>query len=52
VLVAVDTTEESGRVQKRWGRLTVDVMAPDTVVDVSMPSRSVKRIGRQLSLRM
>ena len=52
VLVAVDTTEESVRVQKRSGRLTVDVNAPDTVVHVSMPSRSVKRIARQLSLLM
>ena len=52
VLVAVDTTEESVRVQKRSGRLAVDVRAPDTVVHVSMPSRSVKRIARQLSLLM
>ena len=50
VLVSVDTTEETVRIQKRHGRLTVDVDAPDAEVHVSLPARSVKRIARQLGM--
>jgi hypothetical protein len=50
VLVAVDTPEERIRIERRLGRLRVDVRAPDTVVHVSLPARSVKRIARQLAL--
>jgi hypothetical protein len=50
MLVSVDTPEESVRIQKRHGRLTVDVDAPDAEVHVSIPARSVKRIARQLGM--
>ena len=50
VLVSVDTPEETVRIQKRHGRLTVDVDAPDAEVHVSLPARSVKRIARQLGM--
>jgi 2-methylaconitate cis-trans-isomerase PrpF len=52
VLVSVATNEETVRVQKRSGRLTVDVDTEDTDVHVSLPARSAKRIGRQLGMLM
>ena len=50
VLVSVDTPEETVRIQKRHGRLTVDVDATDAEVHVSLPARSVKRIARQMRM--
>jgi len=52
VLVSVETREESVRVQRRDGRLAVDVHAPDADVHVSLPARSAKRIVSQLALLM
>jgi hypothetical protein len=52
VLVSVETTEETVRVEKRLGRLTVAVDTEDTDVHVSLPARSAKRIGRQLGMLM
>ena len=45
VLVSVATSEETVRVEKRSGALTVDVDTEDTDVHVSLPARSAKRIG-------
>ena len=52
VLVSVATSEETVRVEKRSGALTVDVDTEDTDVHVSLPARSAKRIGRQLGMLM
>jgi hypothetical protein len=52
VLVSVETSEETVRVEKRLGRLTVAVDTEDTDVHVSLPARSAKRIGRQLGMLM
>jgi hypothetical protein len=52
VLVSVETAQESVRVSKRLGRLTVDVDSEDADVHVSLPARSAKRIGRQLGMLM
>ena len=50
VLVSVTTPDETVVVERRGGRLRVDVDAPDASVHVSLPARSVKRLARQLSL--
>jgi hypothetical protein len=52
VLVSVETRDESVRVQRRDGRLAVDVRAPDADVHVSLPARSAKRIVGQLAFLM
>ena len=49
VLVSVATSEENVSVERRGGRLRVDVDAQDAEVHVSLPARSVKRIARQLT---
>ena len=50
VLVSVETAQETVRVEKRLGRLTVNVDTEDADVHVSLPARSAKRIGRQLGM--
>ena len=52
VLVSVATSDETVRVEKRSGALTVDVDSEDTDVHVSLPARSARRIGRQLGMLM
>jgi hypothetical protein len=49
VLVSVETAEETVRVERRGGRLRVDVSADDADVHVSLPARSVERIARQVT---
>ncbi|HVR30430.1 MAG TPA: hypothetical protein VMS86_12960 [Thermoanaerobaculia bacterium] len=50
VLVSVTTPQETVLVERRGGRLHVDVDAPDAKVHVSLPARSVARLARQLTL--
>ena len=48
VLVSVESDGETVLIQRRHGRLSVDVDADDADVHVSIPARSVKRIVSQL----
>jgi hypothetical protein len=49
VLVSVETAEETVSVERRGGRLRVDVDADDAEVHVSLPARSIERIAWQLT---
>jgi hypothetical protein len=49
VLVAVESPEETVRIERRGGRLHVDVRAPDASVHVSLPGRSLQRLVRQIA---
>jgi hypothetical protein len=49
VLVSVTTAEETVVVERRGGRLRVDVDAEDADVHVSLPARSLRRIARQMT---
>jgi hypothetical protein len=48
VLVSVTTAEETVVVERRGGRLRVDVDSEDADVHVSLPARSIQRITREL----
>lgn len=49
VLVSVETTDETVRIERRGGRLRIDVAADDADVHVSLPARSIQRIARQVT---
>jgi|SRR5687768_17164995 hypothetical protein len=49
VLVTVETAAETVRIERRGGRLRIDVDAADAEVHVSLPARSIQRIARQVS---
>jgi hypothetical protein len=49
-LVSVETRGETVLVARRNGRFHVDVEADDATVHVSMPARSLRRLGGEMSL--
>ena len=45
-LVSVETDQETVLIGRQGRNLTIDVEAPDTIVHVTVPVRSIRRLGR------